>query len=173
MITIAGRVAEHYARGAVAGTSADVLVGLSGADKAVADAIVAGLAKGWPRDKKPTLDDATDKALVELLTRVSPAARAQLVSLAARWGSKTIEAHSAEIAANFLAIVRDDKQAEAARVEAAQRLVEFRPLDPKAAETLLSLITPVAPGLARPAWSRRPARPFGRPEPRSSPGWPR
>jgi uncharacterized protein len=142
VVTIAGRVAEHYARGATSETSGDVLVGLKDADPSVADAIVAGLAKGWPKDKKPTLDGATDKALVDLLTKVSPAARAQLVSLAARWGSKAIEANSAEIAATFLTTAKDEKATDAARADAAQRLVEFRPLDVKAAESLLELITP-------------------------------
>ncbi len=149
VVAVAGRVAEHYARGATAGSSADVLVGLKEADVAIADAIVAGLAKGWPKDKKPTLDDASEKAMIELLTKVSPAARAQLVSLASRWGSKAIEAHSSEIASTFLAIARDEKQAEAARVDAARRLIEFRPLDARAAESLLSLITPrTSQGLA-------------------------
>ncbi len=149
VITIAGRVAEHYARGASAGSSADVLIGLKDADVAIADAIVTGLAKGWPKDKKPTLDDASEKAMIELLTKVSPAARAQLVSLASRWGSKAIESHSSEIASTFLAVARDEKKPEAARIDAAQRLVEFRPLDAKAAESLLSLITPrTSQGLA-------------------------
>ena len=149
LVTISARVAEHFARSAQAGTPVDLLVGLTSADKALADAIVGGLAKGWPKDKKPTLDAATDKAMVELLTRVSPAARSQLVSLASRWGSQAIEASSAEIVATFLKIAQDDKQPEASRIDAAQRLIEFRPLDPKAAQTLLGFISPRSPqGLA-------------------------
>ncbi|WP_435011668.1 PVC-type heme-binding CxxCH protein [Tundrisphaera lichenicola] len=149
ILTIAGRVAEHYSRGATSGTSPDVLTALKGADKGVADTVIAGLAAGWPKDKKPTLDDSTDQALVDLLGRVSTGARAQLVSLASRWGSKAIEAHTAEIAANFLAIASDEAQPEAARVDAAQRLIEFRPGDLKMAEALLALITPKTPqGLA-------------------------
>jgi putative membrane-bound dehydrogenase-like protein len=145
IVTIAGRVAEHYARGVAAGSSAEILVGLSDADKGVADAIIAGFAKGWPKDKKPTLDDASDKALVALMTRLSPASRAQLVSLATRWGSKAIEANSAEIAVTFLATAKDEKQPEAARIDAAQRLIEFRPNDAASAEALLALISPRAP----------------------------
>jgi putative membrane-bound dehydrogenase-like protein len=142
IVTIAGRVAEHYARGVEAGTSADVLIGLAEADKGVADAIVAGLAKGWPKDKKPTLDAASDKALVGLMTKLSPGSRAQLVTLATRWGSKAIEASSVEIAATFLATAKDEKAPEAARIDAAQRLIEFRPNDAPSAEALLALITP-------------------------------
>jgi putative membrane-bound dehydrogenase-like protein len=142
VVAIASRVAEHYAREANEKTSGDVLVGLKDADRILADAIIAGLAKGWPKDRKPTLDEATDKALVELLTKVSPAARAQLVSLASRWGSKAIEANSAEIATTFLATAKDEKATDTARSDAAQRLVEFRPNDAKAAGSLLELITP-------------------------------
>ncbi len=141
-LAIAGRVAEHYARGVAPGASVDVITGLKDADPAVAGAVIAGLAAGWPKDRKPALDDATNQALVELLTKVSPAARAQLVTLASRWGSKAIEAQTAEIASTFLATARDEKATEAARVDAAKRLVEFRPGDPKPAEALLSLISP-------------------------------
>ncbi len=146
---VAGRVAEHFARGVAAGASVDILVGLSNADRGVADAIVAGLAKGWPRDKAPALDEATEGAMVALLKVASPAARAQLVGLAGRWGSKAIESSAGAIAESFLAAARDEKQAEAARVEAAGRLVDFRPRDPKVVEALLGLISPrTAQGLA-------------------------
>ena len=150
VVAIAGRVAEHHARGVVAGSKADVLVSLATAkpgvigtvDPAIADAIVAGLARGWPKDKPPALDAETDGALVKLLAVVSPSARAQLVSLAGRWGSKAIEAKAGEIASTFLASVADDNLAEPARVDAAKRLVDFRPDDPKVVDSLLNRITP-------------------------------
>jgi putative membrane-bound dehydrogenase-like protein len=148
-LTLAGRVAEHYARGIEAGAPADLLIGLESADKGLADAIIIGLAKGWPKDKKPKLDDVTDKALVTLMTRLSPASRAQLVSLATRWGSKAIEANAVEIASTFLAVAKDEKKPEADRIDAAQRLIEFRPNDAPSAEALLGLITPrTSQGLA-------------------------
>ena len=104
--------------------------------------MITGLGRGWPKDKPPTLDDATDRALVEILKKSSPAARAQLVGLASRWGSKAIESSAVEIASSFLAAACDDKQADAARIEAARRLIDFRPKDARSAETLLALITP-------------------------------
>ncbi len=147
--TLAGRVAEHLARGVTPGSSAEILVGLATADPAIADAVITGLARGWPKDKPPVLDEATDRALVTLLTVASPSARAQLVSLASRWGSKAIEANAAEVAQTFLASVVDDKLAEPARIDAAKRLVEFRANDAKIAESLLNLITPrTSQGLA-------------------------
>ncbi len=141
-VAVAGRVAEHFARGVAAGSTVDVLLGLKDADRGVADAVIAGLAKGWPRDRKPSLDEASERAMVELLTKVSPAARAQLVSLAGRWGSKAIEAHSGEIASSFLAAARDEKRPEADRVDAAARLMEFRPRDAESVRSILGLITP-------------------------------
>ena len=142
VITMAGRVAEHLARGARPGAKVDLLTQLQAADPAITDAIIAGLARGWPRDKPPTLDDATDRALVTLVTTASPASRAQLVSLASRWGSKAIEAKAGEIAATFLASVNDAKLDEPARIDAAKRLVDFRPSDPKLVAALLDQITP-------------------------------
>ncbi len=148
-LAIAGRVAEHRARGVAAGSSAEVLVGLKDAHPLVIDAVIAGLARGWPRDKPPTLDDAADRAMVDLLKKASPAARAQLVGLAGRWGSKAIESGAGEISASFLATARDEKLPEASRIEAAARLVDFRPRDAGAAESLLALITPrTSQGLA-------------------------
>jgi putative heme-binding domain-containing protein len=83
------------------------------------------------------------------MTRLSPASRAQLVSLATRWGSKAIEANAVEIASTFLAVAKDEKKPEADRIDAAQRLIEFRPNDAPSAEALLGLITPrTSQGLA-------------------------
>src|SRR5206468_423314 len=45
-LTIANRVAEHYARSIPSGSSVDVLIGLEDADKGVTDAVIAGLAAG-------------------------------------------------------------------------------------------------------------------------------
>ena len=141
-LAIASRVAEHHARGVAAGTRADLLPFLGRAEPAVAEAIVAGLARGWPKDKPPVLDEASERALVELLKRATPAGRAQLVGLANRWGSKALESNAGEIAESFLATARDEKQPEPARVAAAAQLVEFRPKDAKAAGSLLELISP-------------------------------
>ncbi len=116
---------------------------------AIADAVVAGLAAAGPRTSRRRSTTQTDRALITLLTKVSPGARAQLVSLAGRWGSKAIEAKAGEIAATFLASVGDDKLAEPARIDAAKRLVDFRPNDAKVVESLLAMITPrTSQGLA-------------------------
>ena len=140
------RVAEHYARGVKDGEPLDILVAFQRAEPSFVHCLVTGLAKGWPKDRKPKLDDEAEQALLALFKNVVwPESRSRIAILAGRWGSKAIESSSVEIAATFLETVRDEKQSDAARVDAAQRLVEFRPLDAKAAESLLSLITPRSP----------------------------
>ena len=142
VIKLTGKVAEHMARGIEPGAKVDFLIGLITTDPAIADAVIAGVAQGWPKDKAPAIDDESDRALVSLLTKVSPGARAQLVSLAGRWGSKAIEEKAGEIAASFLASVTDDKLPDAARIDAAKRLVDFRPNDAKLINALLGVLTP-------------------------------
>ncbi|WP_435015917.1 PVC-type heme-binding CxxCH protein [Tundrisphaera sp. TA3] len=142
---LAGRVAEHYARGVEAGSSGAILAKLAEADPRVAEAVISGFARGWPKDKAPKLDEASEKAMAALMTRLSPGSRARLIDLAGRWGSKSLEANAAEIAQAFLATVRDEKQTDAARVDAARRLVEFRIKDDATVETLLSLLSPRTP----------------------------
>ena len=108
----------------------------------MADAVIAGFARGWPKEKAPLLGPDADQALVTLMGKLSPGGRAQLVDLAARWGSKVLEANAAEISQTFLAVIRDDKQPDPARADAARRLVEFRPNDDATVATLLAMLTP-------------------------------
>ncbi|HVC92537.1 MAG TPA: PVC-type heme-binding CxxCH protein, partial [Pirellulales bacterium] len=141
LLQATARVAEHYARGAPSGSVGTLLIGLAGAQPRVADTIVAGLAAGWPKDQGAELDDEVEGSMLKLLSIVSPAAKGRLVVLANRWGSKRFEEYSAEIAAGFLATARDDDRRDAARIEAAGQLIEFRKTDPAAARALLDLVT--------------------------------
>ena len=61
LLAVAAIVAEHYARGGPVDSVGGVIAGLADADPQVADAVVRGLAKGWPTDKPPKLDDASSK----------------------------------------------------------------------------------------------------------------
>src|SRR6185437_13334292 len=108
------RVAEHYARGGPVDTAGSLMVELAKANRGVADSILFGLAKGWPKDRKARLDEQIETAMVELLSQVSPAAKGQLVNLASRWGSQRFEQYTAEITGAFLQTVQDEKQSDAA-----------------------------------------------------------
>ncbi|MCX7409406.1 MAG: ThuA domain-containing protein [Planctomycetales bacterium] len=135
-------VAEHYSRGAPTETIASLLPLLGGAKDDVAMAVITGLAKGWPKGKTATLDDKAEEGLVELLKKLPPATRGPLATFATRLGSKKLEQYGAEIAASFLIVAKDDKQTEAARIDAARQLIDFRRLDAAAAKDVLAIITP-------------------------------
>jgi putative membrane-bound dehydrogenase-like protein len=146
---IVSRVAEHYARGGPSESVGALMAVLSEYRPGLADAVVAGLVRGWPRDKPAKLTDDQEKAMVALLPKLSASSRGPLVSLAGRWGSKGLEKYTGEIAATLLATARDDKRDDETRSAAARQLVEFRKKDTAAALGLLELITPrTSPALA-------------------------
>jgi putative membrane-bound dehydrogenase-like protein len=144
-----GIVAVHYARSAAPESIVPLLTSLERAMPAVADAVIGGLDRGWPRDKKVTLGDAGDDALVKLFQKATGASRSRLIGLGSRWGSRRLEQFAAEITAALLAQIEDEKQPEAARIAAAGQLVDFRKSDAKVAENLLKNVTPrTSPTLA-------------------------
>ena len=134
-------VAEHVARGGPTELRS-LLQSLVKADARVTQPVLDGLLKGWPKDRRPKLDEMSEASLVELLAKLPPASRGVLVNLASRWGSKALEAHVGEITKGFTAIVSDDKAKDSDRITAAKQLVEFKKLDADTATTLAKLITP-------------------------------
>ncbi|HZL89784.1 MAG TPA: c-type cytochrome, partial [Pirellulaceae bacterium] len=133
-------VAEHVARGGSAnlGRSFD---DLTKARPAVAEAIVTGLARGWPRDKELELTTEQEAALVRVFEHATPAARGQLLTLAAKLGTSKLDKFAAEIAQSFLTVLQDDAKSDKERTDAATQLVAFRRSDEETAVTLLDLIT--------------------------------
>jgi putative heme-binding domain-containing protein len=143
------RVSEHLARGGQAEAVTALLAALPGADRRVAEEVIAGLSRGWPRGRSATLDTTTETALLRYLPEIGQAARGQLVRLAGRWGSGGLEKYAAEIAANLKATAFDESKPDAARAGAARQWIELRPDDEPAVQALLALITPrVSPELA-------------------------
>jgi len=142
-------VAEHYARGAPTDSIATIIKASATATLSLQEAILTGLAKGWPKDKPVSLDDASETTLVNLVTKASPGARASAVTLALKLGSKKLESQVGEIAAGFLAVARDEKAKDEDRIAAARQLIEFRRMDAGAVADVLSLISPrTSPELA-------------------------
>ncbi|HEY2785404.1 MAG TPA: PVC-type heme-binding CxxCH protein [Fimbriiglobus sp.] len=144
LLTVAGIVAEHYARGGPADTVGGVLVALAKAEPAAADAIVRGLAKGWPTNKPPTLDAKSENALATLSTRLSPERRGVLVRLAIGWGSKQFTTAGAEIVKALKAKVTNGQLNSQDRIAAAAEWLGFAPNDPDVVVTLLDQVTPQA-----------------------------
>lgn len=140
--SIAARIAEHYARGAPADSVGALILALGEADMRIADAVVNGLAKGWPKDRTAKLDERAERALSRLLAKVGAEQKGQLILLAERWGSKGLEKYAGEVAASLLAAAREESKPDQARIDAARQLVEFRKTDTQTAQDVLALITP-------------------------------
>ncbi len=145
LLAVTGVVAEHYARGGPADGVGPVFAALADADPAVADAVVRGLAKGWPANKPPKLDERIEKDLARLSARLSPERRGSLVRLATGWGSKQFARAGAEIAGSLLARVADAALKPEDRVAAAAELVGYKPTDKEVAAAVIAQVTPQAP----------------------------
>ena len=115
------RLAGHYARGGPADSVGSLLAKLAGAHPALADAVVRGLAEGWPAKEAPKLDARAEEALERLAGRLSGGGRSALVRLAGSWGSKRLEKYAAEVAKALLARVEDASLGAEERAEAMPR----------------------------------------------------
>jgi uncharacterized protein len=142
VIRIVDRVAEHWARGVPSVQVAALLAGLPGGEPAVTEAILRGLARGWPSGRAAAIDRAGEDGLKRLSMELTPAARSQLVRLVGRWGNQALDRLGAEIATAFAASARDLALTESRRIDAARQLIELRAQDAATAGQLLELITP-------------------------------
>jgi putative membrane-bound dehydrogenase-like protein len=135
-------VAEHYARGDKTSKLDSLVEALAMADADVAEAIVAGMAKGWPKGRTITLKESTGKALEKLMMKLPAGSQSQLLRLASRWGTQGLEKYADEISKKLLAVLDSDKESDSARIDAAKQLVDFRGSDVKVIEQILDTITP-------------------------------
>ena len=107
----------------------------------MAEAILTGAVRGWPKGRPATLDSSVSDTLKQLTVELGPAARAHLVRLVGLWGNEALGRLGTEMAVSLLASTRDPQQPESRRIEAGRQLIELRPADPGAAQGLLELIT--------------------------------
>jgi putative membrane-bound dehydrogenase-like protein len=136
-------VAEHAARGDMGGSLPEYLTLLNKADGATAEAFLAGLAAGWPRAKErvPSLPDAVQTTLVDLMPRLSPNGQLAIATLAERWGLGERFAVGMTTLRKALADqVGDESRPEKERIAAAQRLAQMHP-DRAALDRMLAGVT--------------------------------
>ncbi len=138
---IAGRVAEHWARGGPKEQAGDLLAALVGGEPAMNEAILRSLANGWPEDCQPRVDAATEDVLTRLTKELSPPAEGHLVRLAALWGNQALARVGAELAASLLATAQNPELPESGRIDAARQLVELRATDESTSRHVLELIS--------------------------------
>jgi putative membrane-bound dehydrogenase-like protein len=145
LLGVTAIVAEHYARGGPVETVGAVLAGLADADPAVAEAVIRGLARAWPKKQRPNLDAAAEQALERLAARLPVSSRAVLAQLAGSWGSQAFAKEAADLPRLLLARVKDEAVATPERIAAARTLLEQRPKDGKVVKGVLDAITPRTP----------------------------
>ncbi len=149
------RLAEHEARGKAVDTIGEIVAAFdsapngSKADPLRAEAIVRGLARGWPKDTPAKLDAQADAALVALFERLSLASKSELATLADRLGSKAFEGRMAQLRAGLLSAAEDTTKSDDERTKAARQAVESDSSGAEPCRQLLALLTPrLSPGLA-------------------------
>jgi hypothetical protein len=135
-------VASHYGRTGPVDSFGSVVAGLTDADPTIADAIMTGLASGWPVDKKPQLNDQLESDMKELMEVLPASSGGLLVKLARSWGSKQFERYAREVSQSLLSRIDDDKLSLEARTQAARELVQFRSRDKDVVAELLDRLTP-------------------------------
>jgi putative membrane-bound dehydrogenase-like protein len=88
LVDVVRVVAEHLARRAPADAGGVLLGTVSTARPAAAEALLAGLAAGWPADQPAKLDQQGEEALAALPRKLSPGGLLQLAALLRRWGQQ-------------------------------------------------------------------------------------
>jgi len=147
---IVARVAEHHVRGGAVDSVGALMVAAANAQTPVADAIIAGIAKGWPKGQQAKLDDASEKAMVALLEVLSFEHKSELVRLAGLWGTRSFDRYAAEIAIGYRTVVEDSSKADSARAGAARQLVAMQPTKAAVAEAIVAQLGPqTSPELAQ------------------------
>jgi putative membrane-bound dehydrogenase-like protein len=143
-------VAGHLARRAPADVSARLLHALGQAAPAVSEAILTGLASGWPEGRKVEMDAGAKAELAGLQAKLSPGAVPQLAALLRVWGqADAVRGLTAGLKKGLLARLADDKLGDEVRLAAARDLMTLGD-DEATVNALLEQITPrSSPGLTR------------------------
>ncbi|MGN6547666.1 MAG: c-type cytochrome, partial [Aureliella sp.] len=119
-------LAEHLARSSPTREQLVALLkNMAAGDQAMAEAIVAGLARGWPRDYKPELTGELEKELDALVEKLPLGSRGQLVMLASSWGSEKLQKYAAEIIAGLKEQIGNEELSAEQRLDAVKQLMQF------------------------------------------------
>ena len=140
MLTLVERVAEHVARGADGPAVAAVLVRLSDTPQPAAVAVIAGLARGWPKGTPADLGPAADASLVKLVDTLPANAQGQIVTLAQHTGSTALDSQIGRVSDALVAMIDDTKATDQDRISAAERLVQLRPADPAIVDLVIQRV---------------------------------
>ena len=140
-------VARHQAATVHSGTTT-ALQAIK-ASPGVAEAVLEGLAAGWPQGFPQELSASSVAALKSDLRSLSDNGLVSLIQLATTWGAReSFTSEIASLAGRLRSTVADTARPEAARVEAARRLVLLEDSPASATAVLSAIGTLSSPGLA-------------------------
>ena len=140
LIKIVSIVSEHYARGGNSVALPVLMTGLIDSNPAVLNAIIAGLAKGWPDDKPPVMGQSLENNLKLLVEKLKPRDRGSLVKLAQSWGSTQFADYAAKVSEDLLTQVDNSELSLDQRITAAREVVLFRTGDDETVDELLNRV---------------------------------
>ena len=137
-------VMNAYARRGDVKTVVPTVAALKTSQPELAAVVLDALAAGWPEGKAPELGDAEVKQLHEVMDALPAGVKGRLYVLAQRWGKADLFAGQRKAIIDELAAkLADAQQSQAARVAAAQKLVETDPGD-GSVEAVLKQVNPQA-----------------------------
>lgn len=138
-------VAEHYARGGPVDTIDALVALLPQADRRAVSAILDGLSRGWQRGVVPELSDDAEAGLVDLMPRLPVQSQAVLLKLASAWKTERLAEAVTAVVEALAESVLDEEEPDERRINAARTLIELRPNDAKAVNSVLEAISPRTP----------------------------
>ena len=106
------------------------------------DAIIRGLAAGWPKDHIIKLDASVDADLQSVFGSASVSVKASLARLAASWSNQSLQKEIAPIVAGFIRRIEDGSLAIKDRINAANELMRLDSGRVDSAEAIEGLIGP-------------------------------
>lgn len=142
-------VAEHLARGEKHDWLDPVVVKCGDADSRIAEAILVGLAAGWPQNAVPVVDDKTIETIERLLVRLPADGQFALLRLSEQWKlGERIDSLVDDVRASLLkAFLASDKSDEE-RIQGLSRLVTLNPSEEQIREVLTEIDARTSQSLA-------------------------
>ena len=140
------RVAEHFARTRPTKEPvSEILTAMAKSSNKARDAIIRGLAAGWPKDHIIKLDASVDADLQSVFVSASVSVKASLARLAGSWSNQSLQKEIAPIVTGFIRWIEDDSLAIKDRINAANELMQLDSGRVDSAEAIEGLIGPHSP----------------------------
>lgn len=142
-------IAEHLARGEAHDWLVEVLTLSIGAEPRLAEAIVVGMAAGWPKDTAPAADDKTIQAIERLIGRLPVEGQFALLRLSEQWKlGGEVAGFVQEVQSSLLTSFQDSETSEEERIFAIRRLMTLNPKEDQIRSVLAEVDARTAQGLA-------------------------